>query len=411
MADRSTDASIGTASGTSVPAIGPLAGIRVVELAALGAVPHAAMMLSDAGADVLRIDRPETSDAAFDLIERGRQGNAVTRGRRSVAVDLKQPDAASFVLELVRRSHVFLEGFRPGVAERLGVGPDACLAVQPSLVYGRLTGWGRDGPLAGFGGHDINYVALSGTLAAMGPADRPPPVPLNVVADFGGGSMQLAFGVVAALVEATRTGRGQVVDAAMVDGAASLATYIHSMRGAGTWVDQRESNVLDGGAPFYGVYETSDHRFIAVGAIEPQFYQALIEGLGFACDDLGPQLDRDSWPTTRQLFRGRIATRTRDEWVGVFAGIDACVTPVLTMHEATEDEHLRDRGSFLSVGGVVQPAPVPRFGSSPHPTPAAPVSSGVGGRAALAEWGVDEMFVEAMIDQGVVTLADDRQGR
>jgi alpha-methylacyl-CoA racemase len=216
---------------------GPLSGIRVVELAALGAVPHAAMMLGDAGADVLRIDRADEGDAAADIVELGRRRNAVTRGRRSIGVNLKHPEAAAFVLQLVQRAHVLLEGFRPGVAERLGIGPTQCFAAQPALVYGRLTGWGREGPLASFGGHDINYVALSGTLGGLGPADRPPPVPLNVIADFGGGSMQLAFGVVAALVEAFRTGRGQVVDAAMVDGAASLATYIHSMRASGSWVD------------------------------------------------------------------------------------------------------------------------------------------------------------------------------
>ena len=270
---------------------------------------------------------------------------------------------------------MLLEGFRPGVAERLGIGPEPCLAANPALVYGRLTGWGRDGPLSSLGGHDINYVALSGTLSAIGPADRPPPVPLNLIADFGGGSMQLAFGVVAALVDSIRTGRGQVVDAAMVDGSASLATYVHSMRAAGTWVDERESNILDGGAPFYGVYATSDGRFMAVGATEPKFYEALIRGLGFDGAVLPAQLDRDSWPATRALFAERFASRTRDEWVRTFEGLDACLTPVLTMEEALSDEHLSARGSFISVGGVVQPTPVPRFGNTAAP-PTAPVRAG-----------------------------------
>lgn len=385
---------------------GPLAGIRVVELAALGAVPHAAMMLADAGADVLRVDRLESDNESADLVERGRRGNAVMRGRRSVAVDLKHPEAAAFVLDLVRHAHVLLEGFRPGVAERLGVGPEACLAAQPALVYGRLTGWGRDGPLANLGGHDINYLAVSGTLAGMGPADRPPPVPLNAIADFGGGSMQLAFGVVAALVHAAQSGRGQVVDAAMVDGAASLATYIHSMRGAGTWIDERESNVLDGGAPFYRVYATSDGRFMAVGAIEPKFYEALLLGLGFDIDELPPQLDRASWPATREKFRSRFESRTRDEWVQTFARLDACVSPVLTMHEAPEHDHLASRGSFISVAGVVQPAPVPRFGDSVPSVPSPPAASGVGGRQALGEWGFDESHIQDLTRKGVVHLAD-----
>jgi alpha-methylacyl-CoA racemase len=387
---------------------GPLTGIRVVELAALGAVPHAAMMLSDAGADVLRNDLVEADSdhAAADIVERGRRRNAVTRGRRSIGVDLKNPEATAFVLDLVRLADVLLEGFRPGVAERLGLGPHECLGVQPALVYGRLTGWGRDGPLAGFGGHDINYLALSGTLAAIGPEDRPPPVPLNLLADFGGGSMQIAFGVVAALVEAGRTGRGQVVDAAMVDGAASLATYIHSMRGAGTWIDERESNVLDGGAPFYGVYATSEGRFMAVGAIEPKFYEALVLGLGFEIAELPPQLDRSSWHATRERFRRRFASRTRDEWVEVFADLDACVSPVLTMGEAPANEHLSGRGTFTTVAGVVQPSPVPRFGGITATVVSPPAAPGVGGREALCDWGIDAGRIEEAARNGVIHLVD-----
>ena len=294
------------------------------------------MMLADAGADVLRIERRRPAGEPADLIERGRRGNAVTRSRRSIGLDLKQPAAQAFVLELVVAADIVLEGYRPGVAERLGIGPDACLAANPAVVYGRLTGWGRSGPLADRAGHDINYLALSGTLGAIGPADAPPPIPLNLIADFGGGSMQLAFGVLAALTAALRTGQGQVVDAAMIDGAASLATYVHSMRAAGTWVDDRQSNVLDGGAPFYAVYATADGGYVAVGAIEPQFYTALVAGLGLQVEELPPQLDRSQWSATKQVFSDRFASKTRDDWERHFEGTDACVTPVLTMAEAPQ---------------------------------------------------------------------------
>jgi len=384
---------------------GPLSGVKVVEIAALGAVPHAVMMLADAGADVVRVDRPVGPSDADDLVARGRRGNAVTRGRRSLTVDLKHESGAEVVLELVARADVFVEGFRPGVAERLGLGPDACFAVNAALVYGRLTGWGRVGELAPRAGHDINYLALSGSLAAIGPADRPPPVPLNLVADFGGGSMQLAFGIAAALVDARTSGRGRIVDAAMVDGVATQTTYIHSMRAAGTWVDARSSNVLDGGAPFYGVYETSDGGWVAVGAIEPAFYEQLVAGLEFDPDELPPQLDRSSWPATKVKFAERFATRSRAEWAERFAGVDACVTPVLTMEEAPSHPHLAANGTFVDIAGVVQPAPTPRFdGHRSTPTP--PVAAGVGGREALADWGVDDADVERWCRDGVVHLVD-----
>ncbi len=384
---------------------GPLSGIRVVELAALGAVPHAAMMLADAGADVLRIDRRPDPTTADDIVERGRRGNAVTRSRRSLIADLKHPDAANAVLGIVARADVVLEGFRPGVTERLGIGPADCLAVNPAIVYGRLTGWGRTGPLAARAGHDINYLALSGTLGAIGAPGELPQVPLNVIADFGGGSMQLAFGVVAALVEALRTGRGQVVDAAMLDGVASLTTYVHSMRAAGTWNDERASNVLDGGAPFYGTYATSDGRAMAVGAIEPAFYAALLRGLELDPASLPAQLDRDAWPAVRELIAQRFRTRTMVEWEAAFDGVDACVTPVLTMGEAPTHDHVVAHGTFTRVDGVVQPAPTPRFGNGDPVAPRAPVPPGTNGLAALEEWGVAAAAVDGWLASGAIASA------
>lgn len=387
---------------------GPLAGVRVIEVAALGALPHAAMLLSDAGADVLRLDRRGVPAAPDDIVERGRRNNAVTRGRRSVGVDLKHPGAVEVVLDLVSRADVFLEGFRPGVIERLGLGPDRCLAANPALVYGRLTGWGREGPLASRAGHDINYLALSGSMGAMGVPDDPPPVPLNLIGDFGGGSMQIAFGVVAALVESAITGVGQVVDAAMVDGIASQTTYIHSMRAAGTWLDERRSNVLDGGAPFYNTYRTLDDRAVAVGAIEPQFYAELLRGLELDPEQQPDQLDRSAWPVMRSVFAEVFATRTRDEWSVVFDGSDACVSPVLDLGEAPDHPHLRSRSTFVEVGGVRQPAPTPRFTSSDPRPPDTPVAVGGRGREALSEWGVTSALVDEWLERGLIQLADDR---
>lgn len=380
---------------------GPLAGVRVVEVAALGALPHAAMTLADAGADVLRIDRlPRLSGTDDDIVSRGRRHNVVTRGRRSVGVDLKQPEGVDAVLSLVQRADVFLEGFRPGVAERLGVGPDVCLAVNPQLVYGRLTGWGRVGVLGPRAGHDLNYLALSGSLGAMGVPGEPPPVPLNLVADFGGGSMQIVFGVVAALLQVAMTGEGQVVDAAMVDGVAHQTAYIHSMRAAGTWLDERRSNVLDGGAPFYATYLTSDGGAVAVGAIEPEFYAQLLAGLGLEGTELPHQLDRSRWPELRELFAATFRTRSRAEWEEVFAGTDACVTPVLTLAEAPSHPHLQERNTFVEVSGVIQPAPVPRFHDADPRPPDPPAEPGTRGREALLEWGIEESVVDEWLAAG-----------
>jgi alpha-methylacyl-CoA racemase len=383
-----------------------------LEIAGLGAAPFGVMMLADAGADVLRIDRligpagagARPGEDPSSLIERGRRGNAVGRSRRSVAVDLKHLEGVRLVLDLASRADIVVEGFRPGVAERLGIGPEPCLEANPALVYGRLTGWGQDGDLAGQAGHDINYLAVSGTLSLIGAPDGAPVVPLNLVADFGGGGMVLAFGVLAALTEARATGRGQVVDAAMVDGAASLATYIHSMRAAGTWVDRRGANVLDGGAPFYGVYVTADGGYMAVGAIEAKFYQQLLVGLGLSGADLPGQLDRVRWGELRRAIAGAFAARPTAHWAEVFATLDACVTPVVTAGNAPDHPHLRARATFIDVDGAVQPAPVPRY-QRPAAPPTGPVGPGVGGAEALAEWGIDADRLAALAQAGCVSAS------
>ena len=340
---------------------GPLSGLRAVELAGLGPAPHAAMVLADLGADVVRVERP--AGRGLQLGEPG--ADAMLRGRRSVHVDLKDRAGRDSVLALAQRADVLIEGLRPGVAERLGVGPDACLALNPGLVYGRITGWGQDGPLAQDVGHDINYIGLTGALHAMGRADSPPAPPLNVVGDFGAGSMLLVVGVLAGLWERSRSGKGQVVDAAMVDGTALLSQMTIALRGMGIWGDERASNLLDGAAPFYDTYACADGRFVAVGALEPHFFAALVAGLGLNVDELGKQYDRAGWPQMRQRFTEAFATGTRDEWAQRFAGVEACVTPVLTFAEAAEHPHLAHRGTYVEVDGVVQAAPAPRFSRTP----------------------------------------------
>jgi alpha-methylacyl-CoA racemase len=331
--------------------MGPLHGIRVLEIASLAPAPFGCMILADLGAEVLRVDR--TSGGGL--------GPPLGRGRRSVAVDLKHPDGPAAVLRLVESADVLVEGFRPGVAERIGIGPQPCLARNPRLVYARMTGWGQDGPLAPRAGHDINYIAVAGALEPIGRAGERPVPPLNLVGDFGGGGMLLAVGVLAALVERERSGAGQVVDAAMVDGAALLTTFLHGMRNGGMWSHPRGENLLDGGAPFYDTYETADGRYVAVGAIEPQFYAALLAGLGLAGEELPAQQDRSGWPVLRERFAAVFACRTRDEWASLFADTDACVTPVLAPDEAAAHPHNAARGVF--VDGA--PAPAPRFSRTP----------------------------------------------
>ena len=344
---------------------GPLAGLRVVEMAGLGPVPHAAMQLADLGADVVRVDRPGGAMSAL-----AGSVDHVLRGRTTVVADLKDPAQAASVQRLVDRADVLIEGFRPGVLERLGLGPDACLDRNPRLVHARMTGWGRDGPLATSAGHDLTYLALSGVLHAIGPADQPPPVPLTLLGDYGGGSMFLVTGILAALYERSGSGRGQVVDAAMVDGIGVLAAKTWAMRGAGTWSEERHANLLDGGAPFYDTYECADGRWIAVAPIERKFYAELLAGLGLP--DLGDQYDRASWPAIRAALNERIRTRDRDEWAAVFAGTDACVAPVLTFTEALTHPHAVARQAFVTLEGVQQPAPAPRFDRTPTGTPIGP---------------------------------------
>ena len=360
---------------------GPLAGLRVVELGGIGPGPHAAMVLADLGADVVRVERPS---GGLELGAPDR--DLVLRNRRSVAVDVKTPAGRAAVLELVARADVFVDVFRPGVTERLGLGPDACLALRPELVYARMTGWGQDGPWADRVGHDINYLGLTGTLHALGRAGGPPAFPVNLVADYGGGSMLLLVGVLAALVERQRSGRGQVVDAAMVDGVSLLSQPLWSMRAQGVWAGERGTNLLDGGAPFYDVYPCADGRHVAVGALEPQFYAALLDGLGLADDDLPGQLDRAGWPRLREAFAAAFASRTRDEWAAALDGTDACVTPVLEPGEVAAHPHLAARGTVVEVDGVPRAAPAPRFSRTPAGPPGPPVPRGADVAALLDEW-------------------------
>jgi alpha-methylacyl-CoA racemase len=333
--------------------MGPLKGLRVVELAGIGPGPFCAMFLADLGADVVRIDRPTGGIAATEYRQ-----DLLNRGKRSVAIDLKAHAAQA--LELIDRADALIEGFRPGVAERLGLGPEVCLARNPKLVYGRMTGWGQTGPRAHTAGHDVNYIALSGALHGIGPADGPPQIPLNLLGDFGGGSLYLAAGILAALWESRFSGRGQVVDAAIVDGSAHLLTLQWSMLGGGTWRDERGANLLDGAAPFYSVYETADGRHLAVGPLEPQFFAALMEKLGLA-GETDDYFDRERWPHLRRRISAAFLSGTQKKWLEIFAGSDACVAPVLSMHEAAQDPHLLSRGTYVEHHGVTQPAPAPRF--------------------------------------------------
>ena len=377
--------------------MGPLAGVRVIELEAIGPAPFCGMMLADMGADVLLVDR--VSDAGLGL-DRERWSDVMLRGRRSITLDLKSSGGAQALLTLAERADVIIEGFRPGVIERLGIGPDVLLARNPGLVVGRMTGWGQHGPLAQRAGHDIDYIARSGLLHAIGPEDAPLP-PVNVVGDFGGGGMLLAFGVSCALVEARVSGRGQVVDAAMIDGASVLATMFHGLAAAGRWSEQRYDNLLDGAAPWYATYRTRDGKFVAVGALERKFYAELLQRLGLADESLPDQYDRAGWPALRERFAAVFLTRTRDEWMLGFEASDACVAPVLTFSEARSDSHARARDTFVNVAGVDQPAPAPRFSRTPGGVRGAPPERGAGGESALRDWGFSTNGIAALRALGV----------
>jgi alpha-methylacyl-CoA racemase len=377
--------------------MGPLDGVRVIEIASLAPAPFGCMILADLGADVLRVDRAERCGPQAQPSR-----DPLNRSRRSVGLNLKDPAAIDVLLSLVEDADVLVEGFRPGVAERLGFGPQACAERNPRLVFARMTGWGQDGPLAATAGHDIDYIAISGALGIVGRAGESPVPPVNLLGDFGGGGMLLALGILAALVERAGSGRGQVVDAAMVDGSALLTSFIYGMRASGSWQDKRGSNMLDGGAPYYDTYATSDGEYMAVGALEPQFYAALLHGLGLTGAGLPGQLDRDGWPVLRQRFAETFASRTRAEWEKVFAGTDACVSPVLSLAEAPQHPHATARDAFVEVGGVTQPAPAPRFGRTAAGRPAAPPRPGADTDAVLGGLGLTGAQIGELRSRGVI---------
>ncbi|HEX6871228.1 MAG TPA: CaiB/BaiF CoA-transferase family protein [Micromonosporaceae bacterium] len=385
------------AIGAARPRSGPLRGVRFVEFAGIGPVPFAAMVLADLGAEGIRLEPPTPGLFAGDPTRM-----PTNRGRASVALDLKHRDGVAAALRLVDQADVVLEGFRPGVMERLGVGPQVCLARQPRLVYARMTGWGQQGPLAQRAGHDLTYLAVAGALAHFARSGQPPTAPLNLVADYGGGGMLLVAGVLAALVETGRSGQGQVVDVAMVDGVAQLMAVFHGLRAQGLWRDEPGTNLLDTGAPFYDVYRAKDGGYLAVGALEPQFYQALLAGLGLAEEDLPDQYDLAGWPVLRSRFTEVFASRTRAEWTEQFAGTDACVAPVLSMAEAPAYPHLAARGTFVEVDGVVQPAPAPRFSRTPAASPPDRASEHGADSARLLDWGFQPDELVALRLAGVL---------
>jgi alpha-methylacyl-CoA racemase len=365
---------------------GPLSGVKVLELAGIGPGPFCGMMLADMGADILRVDRLDPADLGLPL-EPG--FDIMARGRRSIGLDLKRPEAIEIVLALVEKADALIEGFRPGVTERLGLSPDACLARNPRLVYGRVTGWGQDGPLAQAAGHDINYIALSGALHAIGRRGEAPVPPLNLVGDYAGGAMYLAFGIACALVERHSSGCGQVIDAAMSEGAASMMSIFYARLAAGSWRDERGVNAIDGGAPWYGVYETADGKYISIGAIEGRFYARLVERLRLDAASLPGRHDKARWPELRARLRDAFKQKTRDEWCESLAGHDVCFAPVLSLAEAPAHPHNRARGTFMERDGVIQPAPAPRFSRTPGSVERSAPRCGEGGNAALADWGFD----------------------
>jgi alpha-methylacyl-CoA racemase len=371
--------------------MGPLQGIRVLEFESIGPAPFAGMLLADMGADVLVVDRPGDTDLG---LKRERRHDVMMRGKRSVTLDLKKKDSKDVCMSLLARADALIEGMRPGVMERLGLGPDQVLKKNPKLVYGRMTGWGQDGPLAPRAGHDINYIALAGVLHAFGRKGEAPVPPLNLVGDFGGGGMLLAFGVACGLIEAARSGRGQVIDAAMVEGASLLAAMFSGFLATNSWSEERGANILDTGAPWYDVYETKDGKYVSIGSIEGRFFDELISRLGLK--DVPPQHDRGRWPEMKSLFEKTFKSRTRAEWCKVFEGSDACFAPVLSWSEARRDPHMVFRRNFIEAAGVEQPAPAPRFSRTPGAVRRAPPERGEGGAAALAEWGFGAAEIERL---------------
>jgi alpha-methylacyl-CoA racemase len=379
--------------------MGVLSGYRVIELAGIGPGPMCAMLFSDMGADVVRIDR--LADAGLG-ISAGTKFSVLNRGRRSVALDLKRPEAIETVLKMTERADALIEGYRPGVTERLGLGPDVCLKRNPKLVYGRMTGWGQEGPLAHAAGHDINYIALSGALHSIGRRGAAPVPPLNLVGDFGGGALYLALGIVAGLLEAQKSGKGQVVDAAMVDGAASLMAAIYGLRGSGLWTENRGENILDTGAHYYDVYETSDGKYISVGSIEAKFYEELLRLSGLKNEELPRQQDRAQWPAMKERVAAIFKSKTREEWCRIMEGSDVCFAPVLSMDEAPQHPHNRHRGTFVQVEGVTQPGPAPRFSRTPSAIQRPPAHTGEHTEEALRDWGFSAADLEKLRGCGAI---------
>jgi alpha-methylacyl-CoA racemase len=382
--------------------MGPLSGYRIIELAGIGPGPMCAMLLSDMGADVLRIDR--TADAGLGIATDTKYA-LLNRGRRSVAFDLKKPEAIEAMMKLIEKADGLIEGFRPGVTERLGLGPDVCLKRNPRLVYGRMTGWGQEGPMAHAAGHDINYIALSGALHSIGRRGEAPVPPLNLVGDFGGGALYLALGMVAGILETQKSGKGQVVDAAMVDGAASLMTAIYGMHGSGFWNDNRGDNILDTGAHYYDVYETKDGKFVSIGSIETKFYDELLELSGLKREELARQNDRNAWPAMKQKVAACFKTKTRDEWCKIMEGSDVCFAPVLSMAEAPKHPHNKHRGTFIEDGGVVQPGPAPRFSRTPSKIQRPPARPGEHTEEALRDWGLSASELEGLRNAAAIVQA------
>ena len=382
--------------------MGPLAGISVVEFAGIGPTPFVALLLSDLGADVITIDRVPSADGGTpdDLVRMTTGG--LGRGRRSVAVDLKSPGGIETVLELLKNADGLIEGYPPGVMERLGLGPEVCLAQNPRLVFGRMTGWGQDGDMAQRAGHDLNYIAVAGVLHHIGGRDQAPTVPLNLIGDFGGGGLLLAFGMVAAMLEARNSGRGQVVDASMAEGSALLMTMMYELSGRGMWDHDRQSNMNDGGAHFYSVYATSDDKYVAVAAMEPKFYANLLSALGLDGRDLPDQWDRSQWPALREVFAEVFRTRTRDAWTALLEDTDSCVTPVLSMLEAPSHRHNVSRNAFITVDDITQPAPAPRFSRTPTQVRRGVAEPGQHSVEVLREAGIDEARIDELLASGSI---------
>ena len=380
---------------------GPLAGLKIVEMVGLGPGPFCAMMLADMGAEVIRIDQ-KRKPGSKTLAHLNTRYDVTARGRRSLALDLKKPRAVAVALQLIAGADALIEGYRPGVMERLGLGPDICLQANPRLVYGRMTGWGQTGPLAAAAGHDINYIALTGALHAIGRPAEPPPPPLNLVGDFGGGAMMLAFGIVCALLEARNSGKGQVIDAAMTDGAALLAAMIYGFKAFGGWSTQRGANLLDGGAHFYDSYACADGKFVAIGSIEPQFYALLLELCAITDGDFQAQMDADAWPQLKDKLRALFKTRTREQWCALLEGTDVCFAPVLDLEEAPQHAHNRARQTFIDIAGVVQPAPAPRFSRTPPEVTRPPAGAGEHSAEVLADWGLSPDEIQALKEEAII---------